>query len=264
MQMAASQAQAQMNANAIAIALTTASRPLPRWLRPDPKQPDTMGWRAWVWHPGIKMLVSPHQYTPWTVDRLIAERWSDEDALRGAAGIHARLVPKHWKIIGWPDDESSSGLDDKPELVTGIVERFGRYVLGTEGWRAEQVVIRELMAPSTEIGLALEQRYPDVIVHYPDQIEEGETPCKSVKSSALEKGSRSLPPPAQPAPTQPFPQMIPIPQRVPRKNPVWLVPASLFEKAYQPEESRLSIGFWGLGLIGLGAGFALMIFTAPL
>src|SRR5258707_15280438 len=51
-------------------------------------------------------------------------------------------------------------------LITGIVERFGRYVLGTEGWRAEWVMIRKLKAPSTQIGLLLEQAYPDVEVFY--------------------------------------------------------------------------------------------------
>jgi len=30
----------------------------------------------------------------------------------------------------------------------GVVERFGKYVLGTEGWRAGIVVIRKLRAPS--------------------------------------------------------------------------------------------------------------------
>ena len=49
--------------------------------------------------------------------------------------------------------------------VHGIVERFGRYVLGTEGWRAEWVVIRKLMAPNTKTALALMRKYPDVVVH---------------------------------------------------------------------------------------------------
>lgn len=55
-----------------------------------------------------------------------------------------------------------------PDLptISGIVERFGRYVLGTEGWRAEWVIIRKLLAPNTEIGLALERAYPDVEVIY--------------------------------------------------------------------------------------------------
>lgn len=185
--------------------MIASDKPLPRWVKPDPKVPDTMGWRAWVWESGQEVLVSPHQGTGWPDAHLTAARWSEDDALRGSAGIHARRVPRHWKIVGWPDDHSSSALDSNPMLVTGLVERFGRYVMGTEGWRAEQVVIRELMAPSTEIGLKLEQRYPDAIVHYPDQIEEGDTSWTSEKSSALEKGSRSLLPFSQPAPAPPPP-----------------------------------------------------------
>ena len=45
------------------------------------------------------------------------------------------------------------------------IERFGRYVLGTEGWRAQWVVIRELMAPDSKTALALMGRYPEVKVH---------------------------------------------------------------------------------------------------
>lgn len=149
-----------------------ASRHLPRWLKPDPKVPDTFGWRSWVWHTGHELLISPHHMVLWDKPYLGAAYWDDANILRGNAGIHARLVPKHWKILGWPDDDASSGVDENPNLVTGIVERFGRYVLGTNGWRAEQVIIRELMAPSTEIGLALERVYPDVIANPspPDKI----------------------------------------------------------------------------------------------
>jgi hypothetical protein len=53
--------------------------------------------------------------------------------------------------------------------VHGIVERFGRYEFGTEGWRAEWVVIRELMAPDTKTALALMRKYPDVRVHMQEQ-----------------------------------------------------------------------------------------------
>lgn len=50
--------------------------------------------------------------------------------------------------------------------ISGIVERYGKYVLGKEGWRAEIVHIRKLLAPNTEIGLALERAYPDIEVIY--------------------------------------------------------------------------------------------------
>jgi hypothetical protein len=45
-------------------------------------------------------------------------------------------------------------------MVHDIVERFGRHALGTEGWRAEWVVIRELRAPDTETALALMRHCP--------------------------------------------------------------------------------------------------------
>lgn len=53
--------------------------------------------------------------------------------------------------------------------IHGIVERFGKYVMGTDGWRAEWVIIRKLYAPDTETGLALEAAYPDVEVIYPKE-----------------------------------------------------------------------------------------------
>lgn len=191
---------------------------LKRLCRPDPKVPDTMGWRAWIWEEDAGLLLSPHHGTPWTSAHLAAENWPENGDLRNEAGIHARLVPKHWKIIGWPEDTDSSGLaDGAMPVVTGIVERYGRYVLGREGWRAEQAVIRELMAPSTEIGLALEQVYPDAIVHYPDQEDETWT---SEKSSELERGSRSLLPgslaaPSPPGPTPPTATPLTVNPRVP-------------------------------------------------
>jgi hypothetical protein len=170
-------------------------------MKPDPKVPDTLGWREWLFQPAQRLLMSPIQLTAWPTAQLTAETWTDEGGVRGTVGIHAHLVPKHWKVV------SELGSNDE-HRVSGIVERFGRYVLGTEGWRAEQVVIRELMAPSTEIGLKLEQSYPDVIVHYPDQTDEGEFKWTSEKSSELERGSRSLLPSSQPAPPPPPDPMV--------------------------------------------------------
>jgi hypothetical protein len=53
--------------------------------------------------------------------------------------------------------------------ITGIVERVGRFVLGTEGWRAEWAVIRTLKAPTQAIGLQLEKAFPDVQIIYPEE-----------------------------------------------------------------------------------------------
>lgn len=123
-----------------------------------PDAPDTLGWRGWNWNGGV--LVSPMQRTPWHEPSLRAEQWSDSEAVRGVAGIHARRMPFDWRRVD-PRSFPEIGRCD----VHGIVERFGRYVLGTEGWRAEWVVIRELMAPNTKTALALLERYPEVKVH---------------------------------------------------------------------------------------------------
>lgn len=172
---------------------------------PDHAQPDTLGWRYWYWCPEHKQLFSPSQGTHWADAELRVGEWDESDVLRGKAGIHARRMPiGDWKTLGWPEGcgaSHASGL----LLVTGIVERFGKYVLGTTGWRAEWVMVKELRAPSTEIGLLIEQAYPDVVVHYPEK----EDPrWISATSNVLAKGQcpfRSQPSPLPvPPPSHPF------------------------------------------------------------
>ena len=106
------------------------------------------------------LLKAPLEGNPWHEASFRAEQWADSDAVRGVAGIHARRMPCDWRRVD-PGSFPEVGRCD----VHGIVERFGRYVLGTEGWRAEWVVIRELMAPDTKTALAMMQRYPEVKVH---------------------------------------------------------------------------------------------------
>jgi hypothetical protein len=112
-------------------------------------------------------------------------KWSFSAAVRGKAGIHAARMPYDWRRASLKDTEleafaitgttqlawiainSTFNSGDLPEThIIGIVERFGKYVLGTEGWRAEWVIIKALKAPTTEVGLLLEQAYPDVEVYY--------------------------------------------------------------------------------------------------
>lgn len=135
--------------------------------RPDADAPTTLGWRIWRWDDGI--LRSPQQGTPWPTAELRVEDWVDSAALRGVAGIHALRVPVDPTRARWPAKSCGVWVTTPNIQITGIVERFGRYVLGTEGWRAEWVFIRKLYAPSTEIGLALETMYPEVEVHYADR-----------------------------------------------------------------------------------------------
>jgi hypothetical protein len=129
---------------------------------PSRTMPDTLGWRVWQWNG--RTLVSPHQHTCWDTPELRAEHWSDESAVRGECGIHARRMPHNWRLAGWPYRGPQEGCVDAGVIVTGVVERFGRYVLGAEGWRAEIAIIRELMAPDVPTMLALMRTYPDVKV----------------------------------------------------------------------------------------------------
>jgi hypothetical protein len=125
-----------------------------------PDAPDTLGWRGWVWD-GL-VLLSPFRRTPWHEASLQAQAWSDSAAVRGEAGIHARRVPYDWRQV---DPSLVPEIEIGACNVHGIVERYGRYVLGTEGWRAEWVVIRELMAPDIATALKLMRQYPEVRVH---------------------------------------------------------------------------------------------------
>lgn len=132
-----------------------------RALAPALNAPDTLGWRGWLWDGTV--LISPVRWTPWHDIALCAVEWSDGAAVRGQAGIHAIRLPPDWRRA----DPSRTEIGRC--TVHGIVERFGRYVLGTEGWRAEWVVIRELMAPDTKTALALMRKYPEVRVHIKEQ-----------------------------------------------------------------------------------------------
>ena len=128
---------------------------------PSPDAPDTLGWRGWIWDGSV--LISPTQRTAWHDITLRAEQWAKSTVLRGKpaftlAGCRATGAGPILTV-------TEIGRCD----VHGIVERFGRYVLGTEGWRAEWVVIRELMAPDAATALALMRKYPDVRVHVQEQ-----------------------------------------------------------------------------------------------
>lgn len=121
----------------------------------------TFGWRCWTWDG--RTLISPSQRTPWESEILEAEDYSDESAVRGVGGIHARLVPRDWKRAFWPNNETRPGKHEM--CITGIVERFGRAVLGKMGWRAEQAVIRELLAPDEATLVELQMAYPAAKVY---------------------------------------------------------------------------------------------------
>src|SRR5882672_8068200 len=137
---------------------------------PDPRAPDTLGWRIWHWDDKKQRLISPSLRTIWHTPELRVETWNTSDAVRGKAGIHAARMPYDWRRASLAGTELNGYVAPYEKgTIVGVVERFGKYVLGTEGWRAEWVMIRSLKAPSTEIGLALEQAYPDVEIYYADR-----------------------------------------------------------------------------------------------
>lgn len=120
---------------------------------PDPAYPNTMGWRQWNFDFENSCLRSPVQHTAWPDPELHCETWDERDVVRGVAGIHAHLVPANWTEFA----EGTAAIQ-----VSGIVERFGRFVLGTEGWRAEWTIIRKLHTRSRAVAAALRDIYPDV------------------------------------------------------------------------------------------------------
>jgi hypothetical protein len=124
----------------------------------DPDAPSTLGWRGWNFNTTTCLLESSSFHTTWHDLELRINNWDESEVVHGTRGIHAHRVPINWKIA----------LNQGYGNVTGIVERYGRYVLGEQGWRAEWVVIRKLLAPTQEIGFALEKAYPDAQVEYFD------------------------------------------------------------------------------------------------
>jgi hypothetical protein len=152
----------------------------PRRALPDPTAPDTLGWRVWWWDAVRQRLVSPTQGTVWETAELRVPHWDHGDVARGVAGIHAARMPRDWRradiayhhelgCYARYHDELDDFVESRKQTIVGVVERFGKYVLGTEGWRAEIAVIRNLRAPNMEIGLELEKAYPDVEVYYEDR-----------------------------------------------------------------------------------------------
>ncbi len=171
----------------------------------DPSVDSTLGWRGWIWDEVSETLLSPVIGTTWESAELRAEVYAPIKEIRSAAGIHAYRVPTDRKAkvcetileiqeaqnsfgklvrlsppvnkkhIGFANEEFSQSvvkIPISPVFLHGIVERFGQYVLGEIGWRSEWAVIRELVAPTTALGLKLEQRFPEVKVHFPDSTSE--------------------------------------------------------------------------------------------
>jgi hypothetical protein len=124
---------------------------------PSPTIPNYFGFRKWRWDEGLQRLTSPYQRTVWETAELHAHQFAPGSLVSGVAGIHARLVPRNWWRLRTPEEQEVFGV-----VVWGIVERFGAYVLGEQGWRAEHAVIRVLLAQSLRMQYDLERAYPGV------------------------------------------------------------------------------------------------------
>lgn len=98
-----------------------------------------IGWRYWDLDHLRSQLRSPVQQTMWTGPVLRADGWSEEDAVRGAVGVHAAVSPAYLPRI------PGRGFDWTN--VYGRVRGSGRYVVGDRGWRAEVVTIDRLYLP---------------------------------------------------------------------------------------------------------------------
>lgn len=140
----------------------------------DLDQPNTLGWRAWIWDPDQKMLRSIVQTNfYWESAELRVNNWDTSDVVRGTSGIHACLMPLNWEIADPRRTDMPFTGCSYNNVIVGVVERFGKFVLGTTGWRAEWVIIRKLLAPTQELGLLMEMAYPDVHVKYFDTVKYG-------------------------------------------------------------------------------------------
>ena len=148
---------------------------------PDPTVPNTLGWRSWFMDPLTGILRSPHMGTPWPDAECRCTDWPEgrDNVVRSHAGIHAYLVPHFWRDAPTDhfenctvDNDWSSDIDEiEIPLIHGLIERYGKYVLGTDGWRAEWAVIRALHAPTAVVAMVLKHVYPDVEVTYTGQEE---------------------------------------------------------------------------------------------
>jgi hypothetical protein len=128
--------------------------------KPSFQRPDTLGWRGWHWDTRHNCLKSPSQGTLWdNGPELRVSDWAAEvRGIRNHAGIHACRLPRgDWRAARAPRDLIGSD-------VIGLVERFGKFVVGTEGWRAEWVIIRELLVCDEVTASKVREAYPEIPV----------------------------------------------------------------------------------------------------
>jgi branched-subunit amino acid transport protein len=117
------------------------------------------GFRIWSLDMNLGLLRSPHRNTVWEGPDMVCEDWEESEVVRGVSGVHAYLCPTDWKIQA---KNRPGSIYDNSIMIAGVVERYGRYVLGEDGWRSEWAIIRKLYAPNKVIAEALRKSYPEV------------------------------------------------------------------------------------------------------
>ena len=132
----------------------------------DPKAPTELGFRHWKYADGY--LISPQYTRIWLTPEMRGEVDFGNTNVEGNSGVHAERMPvdpDKFVQLSYNHPICMS-YNNSEVIVWGVVERFGDYILGEKGWRAEWVMIRTLYAPNNKIGQELERTYPEVRVRY--------------------------------------------------------------------------------------------------
>jgi len=110
-------------------------------------------------------LQSPQQQTLWQGPSLVASQWDTDSACRDASGIHALWPPCNLRVAIEAVAKRLAhymGCDlSGDEAAYALVGGYGRYVIGTDGWRAEQQVLQALYVPTARQD-EVARRYPEV------------------------------------------------------------------------------------------------------
>jgi hypothetical protein len=125
-----------------------------------------VGWRYWRVSSALPdLLISPFRQTRWDGPVLTAHTWSTHDAVQGLAGIHATHTQKQARRFAALERGYRGSYTYTTTVAIGRVRAYGRYVVGTNGWRAERVIVDKLFIvpfPKQHAGgaiAAFEQRY---------------------------------------------------------------------------------------------------------
>jgi hypothetical protein len=104
-----------------------------------------VGWRYWsVFRARPDLLISPFRKTRWEGPVLNAHAWSTDEAVEGVAGIHATHAQKQARCIAAMERTRRGWRRYFTTVAVGRVRGCGKYVIGVNGWRAQQVIVDKL------------------------------------------------------------------------------------------------------------------------